>query len=209
MPSPPSSFHPINSTANGLHSTQTGDGGTRRYQGAGRTDLLSICKRCRNFIPATEANFNKLQEILHLYEVASGAKLNLSKSVNIPLGLPIVPQWIHDTGCTISGPTEIHKYLGARFGHQLKSSELHKFCLDWINKRISSWSNKLLSFTGKMLLLQHVLHNINVYHMMYMATPKGTVRQINKIFKDFLWGFDKEIGRQKTPLVAWKRMTQP
>lgn len=44
---------------------------------------------------------------------------------------------------------------------------------------------------------------------MYMAPPKGTIRQINQIFKGFLWGFDKETGRRKTPLVAWQRMTQP
>lgn len=44
--------------------------------------------------------------------------------------------------------------------------------------------------------------------MMYMATPKGTIKQINRIFKDFLWGFNKETGRQKMPMVAWQRMIQ-
>lgn len=50
------------------------------------------------FILATENNFNKLKEILLLYKVVSGAKLNLWKSVIIPLVMSTTPQWIHDTG---------------------------------------------------------------------------------------------------------------
>lgn len=54
---------------------------------------LTICHRLFAddvgiFIPTTENNFKKLKEILLLYELASGAKLNLSKSVIIPLAPP-------------------------------------------------------------------------------------------------------------------------
>lgn len=83
------------------------------------------------------------------------------------------------------------------------------FCLNKIGKRISGWSNHLLSFTGKVILIQHVLHSITIYHMMYMATPIATVDQINWLFTDFLWGFDSKSGKQKTPLVTWKCLTQP
>lgn len=68
------------------------------------------------FIPDTKANFTKLQEILELYKVALGAKPNLSKSVIIPLALPIIPQWIHGTGCIVNQPGEIQKHMGAPFG---------------------------------------------------------------------------------------------
>lgn len=90
----------------------------------------------------------------------------------------------------------------------MKSVDLHNFYLDRISKHISGWSNKLLSFTWKIFLPQHVLHNINVYHMMYMATPIDMIKQINRVFKDFLWGFDKVTGKRKMPLVAWHRMMQ-
>lgn len=43
--------------------------------------------------------------------------------------------------------------------------------------------------------------------MMYMATPEKTAKQINRVFKDFLWGFDPETGKWKMPLVAWSRFT--
>lgn len=79
---------------------------------------LTICHRLFAddvgiFILPDESSFKKLQEALHLYELASGAKLNLAKSVIIPLALPSIPQWLRDTGCTINKPGEIQKYLGA------------------------------------------------------------------------------------------------
>lgn len=44
--------------------------------------------------------------------------------------------------------------------------------------------------------------------MMYMTALEKTADQINRLFKDFLWGFDIKIGKCKTLLVAWKSLTQ-
>lgn len=118
--------------------------------------------------------------------------MNLSKTIIIPLGMSTILQWIHDTDCKISGPSEIQRYLGAPIGYQLWQVDMHNFCLDKISKHISRWSNHLLSFMGKTILIQHVLQSIMIYHMMYKATSEMTTKQINYIFKDFLWGFDVE-----------------
>lgn len=69
-------------------------------------------------------------------------------------------QWIRNTRCKISGPDKVQCYLGAPIGYQVKPLDLHNYFLDKINKRISRWSNKLLSFTGRVLLVTHVLQNI-------------------------------------------------
>lgn len=68
---------------------------------------LTICHKLfaddvRIFIPADEHNFAKLEEALGLYEMASGAKLNLSKLVIVPLGLTSILQWLRDIRCTIN-----------------------------------------------------------------------------------------------------------
>lgn len=44
---------------------------------------------------------------------------------------------------------------------------------------------------------------------MYTDAPITTLKQINMIFKYFLWGFDQVLGQRKTPLVAWHKLTQP
>lgn len=59
------------------------------------------------FIPMDEDSYKKLQDILQLYEAASGAKMNLRKTVIIPLSMEVIPQWIHNTGKKISGPREV------------------------------------------------------------------------------------------------------
>lgn len=45
--------------------------------------------------------------------------------------------------------------------------------------------------------------------MMYVETPIGTTCYINKLFKDFLWGFSPSGSTMKVPLIVWDRMTQP
>lgn len=134
----------------------------------------------------------KMQEILSLYEKAAGAKMNLFKMVIIPLALPTIPQWVIYSGYKISASGEIQRYLGALIGYQLRQSNLHNFYLDKISKQILGWSNRLLSLTGKILSIQHILQSITMYYMMYMATHANTMKQINSIFKDFLQGFDRE-----------------
>lgn len=92
-----------------------------------------------------------------IYELAFGAKLNLAKLVIIPPSVPMVPQWFHATSYTTNNPGEVHKYLGAPFSNQLNKIDTYNFCLDKISKCILGWSNRLLSFIGKVLLIKHVL----------------------------------------------------
>lgn len=128
------------------------------------------------FIPGDEDSFTKLQEALHLYERASRTKLKLAKSIIIPLALPTIPQWLTDMGCSISKLGGIQKYLGAPFGLQIKRTEMYNFCLDRIIKRISGWANRLLTFTCKVLLTQHVLQSITTYYMIYTMASIITMK---------------------------------
>lgn len=96
------------------------------------------------FIPTEKNSFAKLQEALTLYKLASWAKLNLVKLVIIPLALQMAPQWLHDTDCSISKLSEIHKYLGTPLGTQLKRTKIYNFYLDRISKIILGWESRLL-----------------------------------------------------------------
>lgn len=127
------------------------------------------------FIPVDEGYFRKLHETLQTYKLTSRAKLNLAKSVIVPLAMTEIPMWLHKIGFTINHPGEVQKYLGTPFGNQIKPTTMYNFCLNCIGKRILGWSNHLLTFTGKVLLIQHVLQSITTYHMMYTSAPATTI----------------------------------
>lgn len=187
---------------------------TRDMDGIKISNSLTICHRLFAddvgiFIPAIEAKFTKLQNILQLYEKAFRAKLNTAKSVVIPLAILVILQWLINTSCSISPPGEVQKCMGAPFGLNLKSSQIHDFCLDHISKRIKGWENRLLSFVGRILLIEHVLQSISIYHMMYMETPTNITKHINRMFKEFLWGFSKDGTTRKVLLISWKWLTHP
>ncbi|CAM6097625.1 unnamed protein product [Calypogeia fissa] len=182
-------------------------------QGIKITDNLTVCYRLFAddlgvFIPASELAFNQLKDALSIYELASGARLNLAKFVIIPLALPDIPIWLRQSGGVISEAGMVHKYLGAPIGWDLKPTVLHNFCFDKLGARLALWSARLLTFTGRVLLIKHVFQAIPVYHSMLLHAPDMVCTKMNRLCKDFLWGFNKQGGR-KLPLVAWDKLALP
>lgn len=54
------------------------------------------------FIPSIEPAFWAAREAIGLYELASSAKLNMSKSIIIPFNVPNIPMWLLNLGCKLS-----------------------------------------------------------------------------------------------------------
>lgn len=77
-------------TTHELHEGETRDGGIAR---GGVNTHLTLGERLfaddlGMFLPATQADVEAVKHCIHLYERASGAKLNLQKSTVLPFGLP-------------------------------------------------------------------------------------------------------------------------
>lgn len=155
------------------------------------------------FIPVLEASFLEVKNCVRLYEQAFGAKLNLHKSSVLPISLTAIPQWLHDKGCTIFNIGEISRYLGAPIGSSVLNHQLIDYCLSNVGKRISLWKDKHLSFVGRVILIRRILTAILVYHMMYTYFSKSAALKLQRLCKDFLWGFSKN-GARKVPLIAWE-----
>ncbi|KAL3687387.1 hypothetical protein R1sor_013696 [Riccia sorocarpa] len=63
-------------------------------------------------ITAEERQFEKLKEVIKEFENASGARLNLQKSIVMQLRSQQHPDWMGQTGCEIAGLGSSFKYLG-------------------------------------------------------------------------------------------------
>lgn len=142
-------------------------------------DELTVCHRIfvddvGIFIPVMEAMFIEARNALAVYKRATGASLNLKKSVVIPFGVSDFPLWLVNLGCVISLPGTVQRYLGAPWGTGLDEAHLLDFYLEWMAVRLSAWSSRTLSFIGRTLLIFHVLHDIPIYQMMFIYLPKAT-----------------------------------
>ncbi|KAL3690279.1 hypothetical protein R1sor_016588 [Riccia sorocarpa] len=67
-------------------------------------------------ITASEANFQSLKKIIECFEGISGASLNMSKSVIVPMAMEHPPAWVYEQGCQIMEGGDQMTYLGFKAG---------------------------------------------------------------------------------------------
>ncbi|KAL3701400.1 hypothetical protein R1sor_019422 [Riccia sorocarpa] len=68
------------------------------------------------FISAISGDFKKIKAVIERFERASGAALNMQKSLVLALGRREAPDWVRGTGCDIADKTRRFKFLGGMVG---------------------------------------------------------------------------------------------
>lgn len=76
------------------------------------------------------------------------------------------------------------------------------------NRRLTGWSAKFLSIAGRLTLLNSVLSALPTYYMACFRLPKGTINQIDKIRRHFLWHGVTQ-NQSKLNLVNWNLVCTP
>ncbi|KAL3689981.1 hypothetical protein R1sor_016290 [Riccia sorocarpa] len=142
---------------------------------------------------------------LHCFELASGAKLNLSKTTIIPIGEQQVPSWLTDMECNVATPSDRFRYLGILTGVDVIDQEILQDIQRRYQARLSHWSNKLLNWPEKILLAHSILQALPVYTMMAIGMSKQGMVAVEKLIR--VWGANPA-GRNKKPLIAWETFTK-
>ncbi len=123
--------------------------------------------------------------VWHLFEWASGLKINKKKSKIFYLGTDERKgeRLAKILGCKVgSFPT---RYLG----FPLSNSRLRKS--DWrtiiskMERRIEGWQAKLLSLGGRLVLVNPVLSNLSLYFFSVFKAPKWVLRHIEALRRAF------------------------
>ncbi|KAL3687960.1 hypothetical protein R1sor_014269 [Riccia sorocarpa] len=70
-----------------------------------------------------EENFREVRKKIAQFELASGALLNVQKSVISPMRDEDPPSWLEATGCIVAAPGERFKYLGLLSGRDIQTEE--------------------------------------------------------------------------------------
>ncbi|KAL3676886.1 hypothetical protein R1sor_026834 [Riccia sorocarpa] len=89
------------------------------------------------FIQADQEVFNQTLHTLRRFEIASGAKLNLSKTTVIPVGDEQATDWLTQSGCTIATLTDKFRYLRLLTGVDILEEELITDLIQKYEKRLT------------------------------------------------------------------------
>ncbi|KAL2635715.1 hypothetical protein R1flu_007194 [Riccia fluitans] len=93
------------------------------------------------------------------------------------------------------------------FGLENVEAERTKDIRSKIQRKLGKWANRFLSWTLRVLLLQHVLRAIPTYHFLGLGLLRNSYKSLEAPCKAFLWGTNAE-NKAKTSLVSWESVSQ-
>ena len=120
-----------------------------------------------------------IQRVLNLFYTYSGLKLNSNKSELFYTGvsrqeMDLIQQ---ATGFQL-GQLPV-RYLGVLLITKRLSAADCTLLIEKITVRINCWTSKLLSYVGRLQLIQSVLFSIQNYWCRQFILPKGVIKVIN------------------------------
>jgi hypothetical protein len=158
------------------------------------------------FCGANASQIRHLGALLVCFEAAAGLKVNLSKSVLVPVGLvENVGQLAGLLGC---GYGEVPlKYLGLPLGASFKLKSMWAGLEDMMVRKLAPWKRLYLSKGGRVTLIKSTLSNMPTYMLSLFPIPADVAKRIEKIQRDFLWGGMND--EFKHHLVEWAKVCTP
>ncbi|XP_022024386.1 uncharacterized protein LOC110924699 [Helianthus annuus] len=100
------------------------------------------------------------------------------------------------------------KYLGVPL---ISSGLLYKDCkilVERLDQRISNWKNKLLSFAGRLQLVNSVLSSMHVFWSSVFILPSRIILDLEAKMHNFLWSSDGLFHKGKAK-ASWKSICVP
>ena len=157
-------------------------------------DTLVFCKDSREQLVY-------LSWILMWFVALSGLKINLSKSALLPVGSVENPKSLAlELGCNLGSlPTT---YLGLPLGAKHNSMRVWDGVEEKFMKRLALWKRQYISKGGRLTLIRSTISNMPIYLISLFRMPKGVIKRLEKIKRDFLWGGGNL--ERKLHLEKWK-----
>jgi hypothetical protein len=137
------------------------------------------------FCGANASQIRHIGALLVCFEVVSGLKVNLSKSVLVLVGSwGDVDQLAGLLGCGI-GNLPL-KYLGLLLGASFKLKTMWVELEVSMSRRLAPWKRSYLSEGGRVTLIKSTLLNLPTYMLSLFPIHAQVAKRIEKIQRDFL-----------------------
>ncbi|XP_074300904.1 uncharacterized protein LOC141632241 [Silene latifolia] len=138
---------------------------------------------------------------------ASGLEMNNAKSNIYFNGVhnSIKQQLIHCSGC-VEGQIPF-RYLGVPIAAGKLGKKECKILVEKIVDRIRILGARKISYAGRLILVKSVLTSLFSYWANIFLIPKGVLKQIDNICRNYLW--DGTSNYMRVPLVGWDHICTP
>ncbi|XP_022014769.1 uncharacterized protein LOC110914278 [Helianthus annuus] len=80
--------------------------------------------------------------------------------------------------------------------------------IERLEKRITNWRNKLLSFAGRLQLIISVLSSMHIYWASVFILPARIIQELEASMRNFLWSQESSFNKGKSK-VSWKMVCTP
>ncbi|KAA0034017.1 LINE-1 retrotransposable element ORF2 protein [Cucumis melo var. makuwa] len=159
------------------------------------------------FVEDNDLYLNNLRMAISLFEKASGLKINLTKSVMVPVNV----SWPRALECASSWDISCHTlpltYLGVPLGGNPKSKLFLRNIEDRIQKKLSNWKYAHISKGGRLTLIKSTLSSLPIYQLSVFQAPSSTYKNIEKLWRNFLW--KGSCGSKGSHVINWSIVTKP
>ncbi|GLT98877.1 hypothetical protein SLE2022_163520 [Rubroshorea leprosula] len=148
-------------------------------------------------------NLRVVKAILNWFQLISGLKINFGKSYLY--GFNVSEGWIKGAAAVMRcGVGKVpFSYLGLPVGGNSGRRQFWNPVLNRFRQKLASWKSSLLSFGGRITLINLVLSAIPIFYLSLFKIPKCVLREMIKI-QSFFWGgvnLDRKIS-----WVSWEYM---
>ncbi|KAF5808150.1 putative RNA-directed DNA polymerase [Helianthus annuus] len=148
------------------------------------------------------ASVHNLRRILRCFFLASGLRVNLSKSsvFGINVDNNRIQGLANTLGCRVGSFP--FKHLGLQVGANMNLIKNWQPVVDVFRKRLAIWKANTLSFGGRLTLIKSVLNALPTYYFSLYRAPSGVIDQLERLRREFLWGITPEKGKMCWTLTS-------
>ena len=140
-----------------------------------------------------------LRQIMQTFCEMSGQKINEGKS-----RLTFSPNTMEEHKVLFQETMNIKEseslglYLGLPLSHLRPKRREVQFVVEKVRRKLALWKTKFLSRAGRLVMIKSSMNSVASYYMQVTQLPKTTLKELDQICNDFLWG-DVEGKKTNTP----------
>lgn len=159
-------------------------------------------------LDGTPENLDRAINVIARFGAASGAKLNLHKSIGLWIAHTERPwQWGEAEGLKWLQPGEVTRYLGYPFGLRIPQQEKDSKMLGQIRKHLHKWASNKLSLAGRIMVSNQVILS-SIWYLASCTDLSGHALKLARAtVRNYIWS-GKEVSCARAR-VKWATAVLP